>query len=193
MPLILKLRLDQILFRRLYKAQKQFLALGKGQSGWRMEQKDPAIKDLFSKLLEARDPITLSALTEEELIAEAGVLIVAGSDTVTTTLTSTLYYCLHYPQTLCRLQEEIRSVFADVDEIRRSQRLVSCHYLRACINEAMRLSPPVGAILPREILAGGMTVDDQIFPEGIDIGVPHYSLHHNELYYPDLFVFKPER
>ena len=84
MPLGLKLRLDQILFRRLYKAQKQFQSLGKGQSGWRMEQKDPAIKDLFSNLLEARDPITLSALTEEELIAEAGVLIVAGSDTVAT-------------------------------------------------------------------------------------------------------------
>lgn len=57
----------------------------------------------------------------------------------------------------------------------------------------MRLSPPVGALLPREILAGGLTVDNQYFSEGIDIGVPHYALHHNELYYPDPFVFKPDR
>ena len=193
MPVILKLRLDQLLFRGLYKAQKQFQALSEGQSGWRMKQKDPAIRDLFSNLLEARDPTTLSALTEEELIAEAGVLIVAGSDTVATALTATLFYCLHYPPALSRLQEEIRSVFADVDEIRSSQRLDSCHYLRACINEAMRLSPPVGALLPREILSGGLIVDDQHFPEGIDIGVPHYALHHNELHYPDPFAFKPER
>ena len=193
MPVILRLRLDKVLFRGLYKAQKQFQALSKGQSGWRMKQKDPAIRDLFSNLLEARDPTTLSALTEEELIAEAGVLIVAGSDTVATALTATLFYCLHYPQTLYRLQDEIRSAFSDVDEIRSSQRLDCCHYLRACINEAMRLSPPVGALLPREILAGGLTVDDHHFPEGIDIGVPHYALHHNELHYPDPFVFKPER
>ena len=193
MPMIWKLRLDQLLFRKLYKAQKQFQALSKGQSGWRMKQKDPAIKDLFSNLLQARDPITLSALTEEELIAEAGVLIVAGSDTVATALTATLFYCLHYPQILCRLQNEIRSGFADVDEIRSSQRLDSCLYLRACINEAMRLSPPVGALLPREILAGGLTVDDHHFPQGVNIGVPHYTLHHNELHYPDPFVFKPER
>ena len=57
----------------------------------------------------------------------------------------------------------------------------------------MRLSPPIGVILPREILTGGLTVDYQVFPEGIDIGVPHYSLHHNELFYPDPFVFNPER
>ncbi len=193
MPAILRLRLDRLLFRKLYKAQKQFQALSRAQSDWRMKQRDPAIKDLFSNLLEARDPMTLSALTKEELIAEAGILIVAGSDTVATTMTATLFYCLHYPPTLTRLQDEIRSVFADVEEIQSSQRLDSCHYLRACLNETMRLSPPVGALLPREILAGGLTVDNQYFSEGIDIGVPHYALHHNELYYPDPFVFKPDR
>ena len=193
MPVILKLRLDRILFRELYKAKKQFQALSEGQSGWRMKQKDPAMRDLFSNLLEARDPISLSALKEEELIAEAEVLTIAGSDTVATTMTATLFYCLHYPKTLCRLQDEIRSVFTDVEEIWSIQDLDSCHYLRACINEALRLSPPVGALLPREILAGGLTVDDHHFPEGIDIGVPHYALHHNELHYPDPFVFKPER
>ena len=193
MPMILTLGLDQYLLRGTYKASKQFQALSEGQSGWRMKQKDPAIRDLFRNLLEARDPMTLTALTEAELGAEAGALLIAGSDTIATTMTATLFYCLHYPSALSRLQDEIRSVFADVDEIRSSQRLDSCHYLRACINEALRLSPPVGALLPREILPGGLTVDDQYFPEGIDIGVPHYALHHNELHYPEPFVFKPDR
>ena len=193
MPLILKLRVDQLLFRELYKAKKQFQAVSKAQSDWRMKQKDPAIRDLFSNLLEARDPITQSALTTEELIAEAGVLVVAGSDTVATTMTAMLFYCLHYPLVLSRLQDEIRNTFADVDEIRNGQRLDSCHYLRACLNETMRLSPPVGALLPREILTGGLDVDGHHFPAGIDIGVPHYALHHSELYYPDPFTFNPDR
>ena len=71
---------------------------------------------------------------------------------------ATLFYCLNYPPALSRLKDEIRSVFADFDEIRSIQRLDSCQYLRACINEAMRLSPPVGAFLPREILAGGLSM-----------------------------------
>ena len=193
MPVILKLRLDRLLFRTLYKAQKQFQALSKAQSDWRMKERDSAIEDLFTNLLEARDPLTLSALTEEQLIAEAGALLVAGSDTVATALTATFFYCLHYPPTLSRLQDEIRSVFAEVDEIRNSERLDSCRYLRARINDTMRLYPPVGAILPRELLAGGLNIDDDHFPEGLDIGVPYYALHHSELYYPYPFVFRPER
>ena len=193
MPLIFKLRFDRILLRAMYKAQQQFQALSKAQSDRRMNQRDSATKDLFTHLLDARDPLTLSALTEEQLIAEARGLLVAGSDTLATTLAATFFYCLHFPPTLSRLRDEIRSAFAEVDDIRIGERLNSCHYLRACINETLRLSPPVGAILPRKVLAGGLTVDENHFPEGTDIAVPHYALHHTELHYPDPFVFKPER
>lgn len=193
MPLIFKLRFDRILLRATYNAQQQFQALSKTQSDRRMKQGDSATKDLFTNLLEARDPVTRSALTEEQLFAEATALIAAGSDTVATVLAATFFCCLHYPLTLFRLQGEIRSQFANVDDIRIGERLDSCHYLRACIDETLRLSPPLGALLPRKVLAGGLTVDDNHFPEGIDIGVPHYALHHTELLYPDPFVFKPER
>lgn len=57
----------------------------------------------------------------------------------------------------------------------------------------MRFSPPVGGLLPREVLPGGAEVDGTFFPEGVEVGVPHYALHHNEAYYPDSFAYKPER
>ena len=57
----------------------------------------------------------------------------------------------------------------------------------------MRLANPIGSLLPRETLPGGLKIDGEWFPPGIDVGVPNYTLHHNEEYFPDLFEFRPER
>ena len=47
--------------------------------------------------------------------------------------------------------------------------------------------------MPREVCPGGITIDGHFFPAGTDVGVSHYTLHHNEAYYPDPFTFKPSR
>jgi hypothetical protein len=36
-------------------------------------------------------------------------------------------------------------------------------------------------------------VEGEILLAGTDIGVSAYSIHHNETYFPDSFIFKPER
>ena len=194
MPLILKLKLDQLLFRKLTHDTRQFQALSKSISDWRVTRgKYTGFRDLFSYLLEAKDPETGRGYTNEELIAEAGILIVGGSGTTATSLTATIFYLLHNADALETLQREIRARFEDVEDIRIGTALTSCRFLFACIDEAMRLSPAIGALLPREILPGGLTVDGHHFPAGIDIGVPSYSIHHNETYYPDPFTYKPDR
>lgn len=57
----------------------------------------------------------------------------------------------------------------------------------------MRMSPGVPGLLPREILTPGLEVAGHAFPAGVDIGVSHYAIHHNEDLYPDSFSYKPER
>ena len=194
MPFLLNLRLDQLFFRKLNRDTRQFQSLSKSISDWRVAKGNGVgLRDLFSYLLEAKDPETGRGYTKEELIAEAGILIVGGSGTTATSLTATVFYLLHNSKTLEVLQQEIRGHFQDVEEIRIGARLTSCRFLFACLDEAMRLSPAIGAMLPREILSGGLTVDGQYFPAGVDVGVPGYSIHHNEEYYPDAFSFKPER
>lgn len=55
------------------------------------------------------------------------------------------------------------------------------------------MTPGVGGILPREVLPGGISIDNHYFPAGVDIGVPIYALQHNEEYHPQPFEYIPER
>jgi cytochrome P450 len=43
------------------------------------------------------------------------------------------------------------------------------------------------------VLPGGLVIEDECIPAGIDVGVPHYAIHHNPEYYPDSFAYRPER
>ena len=116
-----------------------------------------------------------------------------GSDTSRVVITSTIFYCLRNPDTLKLLESEVRTTFDKVEDIHIGQLLDSCHYLRTCINESMRLSPPLGAIMPRQALSGGLYVDGHVFPEGTELGTPVYALHHQERYHQDPFTFNPAR
>merc|ERR1712000_472418 len=106
---------------------------------------------------------------------------------------ATLFYLVRNEHALKKVTEEVRAAFNDVEEIVQGQALTGCTYLRNCIDEAMRLSPSVGGVLPREVLSGGTTIDGHFIPEGTVVGVPHYTIHHNEAYYPNAYSYVPER
>jgi cytochrome P450 len=145
--------------------------------------------------LNAKDPETDSGLSTSELWSESATLIVAGSDTSSTALAASFFY-LGRPENISALNKlvtELKDTFNDVEEIKSGTKLNSCQYLRACIDEALRLSPPVPGGLPREVLAGGMAIDGEFIPAGVDVTVPIYALHHNASYFPDPEKFKPDR
>jgi cytochrome P450 len=108
-------------------------------------------------------------------------------------MAATLFYLVRNSRALAQVTAEVRSKFDNVEDIHQGPQLTSCTYLRACIDEAMRLSPSVGGLLPREVLTGGITIDGERIPAGIVVGTPHYTIHHNAAYYPDPFSYVPER
>lgn len=162
--------------------------------GKRME-KDPSQcdRDFISWLLEAKDPETGQGFDLKELWAESSLLIAAGSDTSSTAMSALLFYLAHNPTCLTKLTEELQSTFKNVKDIKSGAALSSCRYLRACIDEALRMAPPVPGLLLRTTMTGGMTIDGQHIPEGVNIGVGAYSIMHSPKYYPEPFSFKPER
>ncbi|GAP87077.1 putative cytochrome P450 3A31 [Rosellinia necatrix] len=129
----------------------------------------------------------------EELKEEVILLITAGGDTTSTTISSALYYLLHQPAQLKKLQDEVRQTFSSVDDIRQGTELNSCTYLRACIEEALRMAPPAGSVLRREVEPCGVVVDGSFIPGGTNIGVPVSAMHHDPVYFPDPHTYQPER
>ncbi len=57
----------------------------------------------------------------------------------------------------------------------------------------MRLSPPAGGAMWREVDKGGELIDGVHVPAGFDVGTSMYAIHYNEAYYPDPYTFIPER
>ncbi|PGH09797.1 hypothetical protein GX51_00484 [Blastomyces parvus] len=152
----------------------------------------PTRKDLAHYLLNARDPETGKGFTTKELYSESSVLIAAGSDTTSITISAILFHLSRNPDALNKLTSIIRSTFSSLDEIK-AKALNNIPYLRACLDEGMRLSPVVPAYLPRQVLPGGLTIDKDHFPAGTVVNTPPYTINHNEEYYPDPFSYRPER
>ncbi|KAL8880501.1 MAG: hypothetical protein Q9198_002104 [Flavoplaca austrocitrina] len=191
---LLRLRLDKILFRRLDKDTQRYQAFSKKQHDTRIGKGNALpVRDVFSFLIEARDPDTGEGFEMPELIGEASLLITGGSDTTATAITSTLFYLLHNPHALAILTRQLHATFPNLESIRAGPLLSESRYLKACIDEAMRISPGVPGLLPREVQAGGIVINDSYVPPGTDIGVPHYAIHHNESYFAQSWEYKPER
>jgi len=191
MPEIITFGLHKVLFRNLIAGIARFTNLSTSTFQWRFAQEN--CNDFFSALLQARDDKTGQGFSTDQLVSEAGLLTIAGSDTTVTATTAIFFYLSHYPSCQSRLETEVRSAFTSVEDIRIGAQLTSCHYLLACIEETLRMNPPVGSTLMREVMLGGLTVDGEWFPPGTDIAVPHYALHHDEQYFPEPFTFKPQR
>lgn len=108
-------------------------------------------------------------------------------------MSSVWFYLMHNPNALDRLQQSIRSDYNSVDEIQYDAKLKGNSYLHACIDEALRLTPPVCFMPPREVCAGGATVAGSLVPQGTIIGVPFYALFHNKEYFAHPWEFRPSR
>lgn len=119
-----------------------------------------------------------------------------GGDTVATGTSAAFFYLTHNPECYRTLAREIRSAFDSEEDIKAGPRLSGCTYLRACIEEALRMSPPVSTTLWREkdpVDHKPLVIDGHVIPHGTLIGVNTYALHHNEQYFPQPFTFRPER
>ncbi|KAF2868355.1 cytochrome P450 [Massariosphaeria phaeospora] len=138
-------------------------------------------------------------LISKDLWAEAVFFIAAGGSTTSTAMSGIFFYLSRYPDAYARLASEIRTTFFSGRDIRQGPQLSSCKYLRAVIEETMRMSPSTLAPGWREqdpasVAAGEpFIVDGHVIPPGTQVGVSTYALQHDASYFPDPYEFRPER
>ncbi|KAI0021052.1 cytochrome P450 [Xylariomycetidae sp. FL0641] len=138
-------------------------------------------------------------LSDQELWYESSFFMAAGGGTVHTALAAAFFYLSRYSSVYARLAAEVRSTFHSGDDIRQGPRLAGCKYLRAVIDEALRIAPAALQAAWREqdaaSVAAGETliVDGHVIPPGTQVAVNLYSLMHNAAYFPEPFKFRPDR
>ena len=103
-----------------------------------------------------------AGMTMAELIGNTSVLTVAGSETTASLLSGLSYYLLMNPAKLARLRDELNG-FASEEEIT-CEAVQKLKYLGACIEEGLRLFPPVVGNLPRVTPDGGDYIAGEMVP-----------------------------
>lgn len=192
-PQLQKWNLDKIFYINAWKMRSKFFELMGRMVHERVAEGKHAKKDLFSFVIDVKDPETGRSLTETELAAESRFLLIAGADTTSTGMTGIFFYLASNPGVFKKLAHEIRTTFDDPNEIRGGTKLRSCKYLYAVMDESMRMSPPVSSALWREVTSDDFKVDGNHVPKGMDVGCSLYAFHHNEKLFPDSYTFNPER
>ena len=152
-----------------------------------------ARQDMFHFLSEAVNPDTgKKAYSPQELFAEANLLVIAGSDTTAITLSGFFFYIARNPRPYEKLIKEICNTFGSVDEIVGGPKLSSCKYLRACIDETMRMTPVGPSELSRTVLTGGQMIEGELYPAGAIVGTSDWSSGRSDEF-GDPNVYRPER
>jgi cytochrome P450 len=131
-------------------------------------------------------------LSFAQMVGNAGVFMVVGSETTATVLSGTLYLLLKHPDCLKRLKREIFDNFSSKEEMT-MEALPKLTYLSAVLDEAMRVYPATPETLARLVPAGGAEICGRYVPQGATVFILHYPTFHSARNFvqPDSFI--PER
>ncbi|ORX68578.1 cytochrome P450 [Linderina pennispora] len=155
--------------------------------------KPPQI-DVLQKFIDAKDPVTGEMLADKSLMSEIFLMLVAGTDTTSNTLSWVMMQLMHHPYVYQRVTEEVRTTFPDTSQtISFSEAKSKLPYLSAVIHETMRINPSVAGFLPRCAPAEGATIQGHYIPADAQICVSTAACQRNPRTWKNPETFDPER
>ncbi|XP_055011952.1 thromboxane-A synthase-like isoform X1 [Boleophthalmus pectinirostris] len=129
-------------------------------------------------------------MSEDEVIGQAFVFLLAGYETSSSTLAFTCYLLALHPECQHKLQEEIDHFYTQ-HESPDYTNVQELKYLDMVISEALRMYPP-GFRFVRNIERDSV-VNGQRLPKEAWIEIPVGFLHHDPEHWPEPEKFIPER
>jgi len=151
------------------------------------------LDDFFQAMMEDKNG-NPNNLEWGEIVAEVSIMMNAGSATTAIALANVLYQLLKNPEVMKKLVDEIDAALEDEEQaVVPYDRVKHLPYLRACLDESLRLFPPTPHALPRETPAEGWYVLDDYIAGGVSVGMSALVAHRNEEHFPQADKYIPER
>jgi len=177
----------------LYGIKPDYLqGIAKGIIKSRRQQGLTGRKDLLHLMMMANEETTVegvSKLSDEEIVAQSILFLLAGYETSSNTLSFTLYRLAVNPDVQDKLRKEITEAMESKKPLYEVAQ--SIEYLDCVIMEAQRLYP-AAAQLNRECCED-YDLNGIHIPAGMEIMIPLYALHHDPDVWQDPEKFDPER
>ena len=134
-------------------------------------------------------------LTDEEIIANIILILLAGYETTASLLTYASYSLAVHPEIQTQLRQEILEAKNKNNGVLDYDTLMSLPYLDAVINETLRMYPPLIRI-DRDC-SEDITLDYKgkkiEIKKGDAVIAPIYAIHHMQEYYAEPETFNPKR
>ncbi|KAI5202588.1 benzoate 4-monooxygenase cytochrome P450 [Aureobasidium subglaciale] len=157
--------------------------------------KDPGRPDLWTEVLKRSDVKAgdaKSGMSLGEMYANAAIFMLGGTETTATLLSGLTYYLLMNPDKMAKLVAEVRETFVSEGDITVDE-LARLPYLNACIEEGLRMYPPVPGSLPRKVPKGGALIAGKWIPGNVTVAISNWAINHSATNFRHHDMFVPER
>ncbi len=186
--------LTQTLLLKLIPAKKRWyrsehLRRSREKCYQRLENGNSNHRDFIWYILKQKDKHDLK---QDEVVVNSALFIVAGSETTANLLSGLFARLIWNPDKYQKLKDEIRSSFTDESQMT-NDNLMKLPYMNACIEEGLRIHPPVPTGLLRTVPKDGDTIDGMWVPGGTSVAVSSWAAAHNPKNFQDCDSFVPDR
>ena len=145
------------------KRRRDHLLMSKEKVLRRLANEKTEHKDFIWYILKQRER---HDLRQDEIIVNGALFIVAGSETTANALSGLIARLIWNPDKYAKLTKEIREAFTTEKEIT-NDNVAKLPYFNACIEEGLRIHPPVPVGLLRTVPEGGSYIDGNWVPAGV--------------------------
>ncbi|KAK0112655.1 hypothetical protein ONS95_014394 [Cadophora gregata] len=150
------------------------------------------LDDFFSALMEDKNG-NPNGMEWGEIVAEISIMMNAGSDTTAIAMNNAMYLLLANPSCLEKLREELDAVIEPSEVTIPYDKVRHLPYLRACLDEALRMYPPSTFGLPRRTPPEGAPILGDFIPGETSVSISAYVAHRDPKVFPEPEQFRPER
>lgn len=181
-------------WRKIWKDAEPFKDVIYHQAVSRLDRynKGEKLDDFFSALMDDKSGNPYN-LDWGEIVGEIAAIIDAGADTTAIALTQILELLIRHPEHLATLRKEVDSVLAPGDIVAPFGKVKDLPFLRAVLDEGLRIIPPTSAGLPRRTPPEGAMILGEWIPGDTSVSMTIYTAHHDPTVFPNPDEFQPHR